>query len=462
MALSQIKAGGAVVEISADDSKLAKGLNAAKSKLTSWSSSLSAIGNVIAGAVAAGTAALAAIVGRTANVASQFQDLSDKTGISAKSISSLAFAAGQTGVDLSNLQMAMKSVAKWTGASDKEFAKFGINAKKFKSMSPEDQFKTFAEAVSRIKHPTDRAAAAIELFGKTGQDLLPLIEHGASGITALQREAERLGLTMSNEDAEAGEKFGDSLAVVGQQVAALGNKIGSILIPHLQPLIDKVIEMSAAFLHWIDETRPKIQEWISFFSEAAGRNLDTLKAIVSYLGEGEFLNAIKTAALNFTLYWVTAADKIAQAFKSLWNSDYFQGVIDGNASILSDLGINVDKMKNFGNAVGASSKSMTESLKKDFDTLVKNSQPGADLKKRGTDTPGRLALGAASATQSVVTDPAKLNFASVGTFSARAAGGLAGNTDTAAIRIATQATARNTQEIARGAAGGGLAAAFGA
>jgi len=459
MSLTSIKAGEATVEINADDSKLVKGLNSAKSHISSWVPSIATIAKAAAAAAGAG---LAMLVKHAADTASEIQDLADKTGISAKSISTLKYAAGQTGTELGGLQAAMRNIAKELDAGGKAFQKYGIDVDRFRQLSPEDQFKTVAEAVSRITDPTARAAAAMDMLGKSGQDLIPLLSGGSSGIHEMQREAERLGLSMSNEAAASGEKFGDSLATVVEQVKMLGVKIGTALIPHLQPLIDRVIEINAAFLNWMDESWPKLEAFFKFISDAIGRDMDALVAMARYLSAGDLVSAAQTAAMNFALVWIEAANMIAKKFQELWNSDYFQGVIEGNQNVLEALGVDTKALEGLGNNVAAGAANVAADTKKKFDALVKRSEPGADLEKRGTDTPGRLALAAAQAdpAKAVETSQARLALASVGTFNARAAGGLAGNSDTAAIRVATQQTARNTARLA--AAGGAAAVVFGA
>lgn len=475
MSVASVRAGQATVEINADDSKLVRGLNAAKGKMASWVPSIKSILGGVAGYFSA--KAFTGLITGAANAASEIQDLADRTGISARSISTLKYAAEQTGTDLGGLQMAMKNIAKELDAGGDAFKKYGIDVDRFRQLSPEDQFKTVAEAVSRVTDPTARAAAALDLLGKSGQDLIPLISGGAAGISQLQAEAERLGLAMTNADAAAGEKFGDSLATLGSQVQAVGTKIMSVLIPHLQPLIDKTIEASAAFLKWIDEVRPKFDEFLTVVSERSGMAIDAIRAIVAYMAGGELLNAVNVVVALFKVDLYNGIASFLESVQQMWETSFVNYLIESTKTVMREvtkafamakvltgdvaggmaMAARAEKIgegvtgKGVGAALTLAAKKQADEAKKEFAKLVGGA--GNDLKALPESAKRRQPLPVTDP----VTDVEKLRVASVGTFNARAASGLAGNTDTAAIRVATQQTAQNTARLANAGGANNLA-----
>ena len=85
-------------------------------------------------------------------------------------------------------------------------------------------------AINRTSNAQERAALTVAAFGKSGQDMLPLIMEGGEGIAKMGDEAQRLGLVMSDDAAKAGERFSDSLKrikAVGQGL--LYQVLGKIL-----------------------------------------------------------------------------------------------------------------------------------------------------------------------------------------------------------------------------------------
>src|SRR2546426_591780 len=73
--------------------------------------------------------------------------------------------------------------------------------KELVNTAPEEALKGIADGLSKMENPAQRAAAAVAIFGKAGQGMLPMLLGGAEALSAAQREAEKLGLTFSRLDA---------------------------------------------------------------------------------------------------------------------------------------------------------------------------------------------------------------------------------------------------------------------
>lgn len=518
MSASQIKAGGAVVEISAESSKLARGLAQAKAAVSAWAPSVKGVlentlGNLSSKAIQGLTSGLMGLVGSAANAfpamvkgaadtAGAIGDLSARTGISAKSISTLTYAAKLADTDLAGLQSAMKNIAKELDAGGESFAKYGIDVDKMRKLSPEDQFKVVAEAVSRVQDPTARAAAAMDMLGKAGQDMLPLMLGGVAGIEKLQRQAERLGLSLSNEAVAAGEQFGDSLDTLGAQAAAMGTKIGMELIPHLQPLIDKLIESSTGFLQWVDDNSAALDKFLAKTSAVTLEILDTWNMMASMMLNGSIPAAIDGVIALFEVNLYNGIANFIDQFQALWDTQFVQYIAKTTRNAFAEVQSWIAKNVNLGSGLSntllarqAEETRNTDTSAKSVSGIARNNAANAanaadeakfafanailDAMRGGGDALGEGArddlkaiIGDAKPDKAkeakrIATQPAKdiqtnqeeINRAAVGTFNARAAGGLAGNTDTAAIRVATQQTAKNTAKLA--VLGGAASVAFG-
>ena len=74
----------------------------------------------------------------------------------------------------------------------------------------EDLFMEVARALSLETNETKKAALAQEIFGRSGQAMLPMLRDGEEGLLALMEEAKRLGLIMSKEDAKAAADLKDA------------------------------------------------------------------------------------------------------------------------------------------------------------------------------------------------------------------------------------------------------------
>jgi hypothetical protein len=164
--------------------------------------------------------ALLAIAKSTANYGEELLKTSQKVGINIESLAGLNHAANLA--DLSNDQLAqglkflsqnMVEAAQRTGDGASLFFRLGLSATdaQGKLRPTEEVLLDLADVFSKSADGAGKTEAAVKLFGKAGIDLIPFLNQGKSGIKDLMAEAQRLGLVMSKEDAEAANKFNDEL-----------------------------------------------------------------------------------------------------------------------------------------------------------------------------------------------------------------------------------------------------------
>jgi hypothetical protein len=83
----------------------------------------------------------------------------------------------------------------------------------------------------------EKANTAIKLFGRNGLTLIPLLNEGRAGIERLRKEAERLGVVVSQQAAKAADEFNDSLNRLNNELKGIGISIAGPVITALQDLI---------------------------------------------------------------------------------------------------------------------------------------------------------------------------------------------------------------------------------
>jgi hypothetical protein len=275
MASSQgIRAGRAFVELFADDTKLVRGLRAAEKRLKAFGAGVQSIGTKLFGLGAAAVAPLLATTNVFASMGDQLAKMSARTGISVESLSELGYAAEQSGVDLATLEGGVRKMQKFlvdaaegSSTAQQTLTRLGLSLADLGSLSPEQQFELLADRLSQIQDPAIRAATAMEVFGKTGTSLLPLMQDGAKGIAALRQQARDLGLVISTEDAKAAETFGDTLDDLWKVIKSGVFAIGAALAPLLQDLATSAIRIAKVTADWVRENKALI---VTVFKIAAG------------------------------------------------------------------------------------------------------------------------------------------------------------------------------------------------
>lgn len=176
-------------------------------------------------------------------VGDQFDKMTLRTGLSAQALSEYAHAAEMCGASISDVEGAMRSmaaqlVAAQNGSSraQKAFSILGLSVDAIAGRSPEEQFDAIARAISSIEDPTQRAGAALKIFGTAGTSLLPLFAQGPDGLAKLREEARALGVSIDSETATLGANFTDSMTRLRASVQGLGLAISKLLTPYLVEL----------------------------------------------------------------------------------------------------------------------------------------------------------------------------------------------------------------------------------
>lgn len=195
--------------------------------------------------------AFAALVKGAIDSADELNKLSQKIGISVEALSTLQFAAQLSDVGLDSLKAGLKGLsANLTEAR----AGLGEGAALFQALgiSVEDSagnlkssdtiLLEIADRFASFEDGATKTALAVKLFGKSGMDMIPFLNQGSSGIRALMQEAERLGLKLSTETAQAAEAFNDNLTALKASTSGLGITLATELLAPLRVVTDAIRE----------------------------------------------------------------------------------------------------------------------------------------------------------------------------------------------------------------------------
>lgn len=296
---SSIRAGAAYVELYIKDSRLVKGLDAAAKRLRAFGAGLTAIGTRLT-ALGAGIATpLAGAAKVFADMGSDLVDMSQRTGVSVDALSELGFAAEQSGSDLATLEGSLRKMQKFlvTAAEGSKGAKqalgrLGLTIADLGRLSPEDQFTLIADRLHGIVDPALRMAIAMQVFGKAGTKLLPLLQNGARGIEELRQRARDLGLTMSTEDAQAAEAFGDTLDTLWKVLRRATFAIGSALEPMLSSLAESILRASKYTIDWITRNKQLVANVFKVGATLLASGAAVLALGVAFSGLGSVLGTI--------------------------------------------------------------------------------------------------------------------------------------------------------------------------
>lgn len=261
-----VKAGEAFVEIFADSTKLQNSLKKASARLKSFGATATKIGAGVAGVGLALAAPFIKAISVFTKVGDELDKMSKRTGIAVESLSALGFAAEQSGASLAvlekgirTMQRSINDLERGLSTAKDAFGDLGITLSDIVSLNPEEQFKLIAQSISEITDPTKKAALAMQVLGKAGAQLIPLLEGGAEGIEAFTKEAEKLGLVVTGEEAAAAAEFTDEINILTRSFEKLFFNIGNAVLPVFKELRNFFQNLTTEAIRFAKQNGPLLQ-----------------------------------------------------------------------------------------------------------------------------------------------------------------------------------------------------------
>ncbi len=208
------------------------------------------------------TAAFAGMIKVAADYGDSIDQMAEKTGIETQQLSKLKYAADQSNTSFEGVSIGLKFLAKnlfAAGQSGSEQAKIfkslGVSVKTASGdLRPmNDVLLDVANVFKKIPDGAAKGALSMKLFGKSGEDMIPLLNRGSDGITRLGKDAETLGLVLDPVSAALGDKFNKALDKAKNAGLGFSVAIADILIPSLLTMADKATSTIVWLRGWASE-----------------------------------------------------------------------------------------------------------------------------------------------------------------------------------------------------------------
>lgn len=228
--------------------------------------------------IAAGVAgvALGAFVYKTAtgfaDLGEQLDLFTKKSGVGAEAASAMKYSLESMNLSMDVAEIGVKkmqdTLVSMGGNAKLAAANLGplhLKLQDLKGLAPEEQMFKLGNAIAQIQDPAARTAAAINIFGKAGTDLIPMFGEGKVSLTEFINEAKKMGVVMNQDALNSALALDDQLDKLKGTMGGLATQIGAALAPTITKLIDEQIRPAlVAVAEWIQknpELTLKIVEW---------------------------------------------------------------------------------------------------------------------------------------------------------------------------------------------------------
>lgn len=351
------------VKLQADTAGFKSGMNTAKTAVSKFGQSAGgAIGPLkgligpLVGAAAAALTVGAAIKG-VSSAMSRLDEVTKKAkslDMSTESLMGLQHAAEQAGVSSDMMAKSMQKLQKniglalidQAGPAHDALTQLGLDVNAIGAMSPEKQFLAIADALKNVANPAERAALAVDLFGKAGQDLTILTNQGSEAIQAQIDELKRLQGTLSETDTANIEAANDAWHKVGLAVEGVFNQVAAAWAPISEELGSDMASMMGEFANLVADHKSQITAALGTIAAvvkstttAVYSALKTIMDVFQSIGISSAETAIKIAAFASGLMLalkvipmiVAGIKMLIVTFKALASAQAIQQAMSGPA-----------------------------------------------------------------------------------------------------------------------------------
>jgi hypothetical protein len=240
-------------------------------------------------------------VDTVANLGDEILAVSEKFGIAADALQELRFAAIASDASAEALDAGLKFLSRSAvdaakGGKEAAAAFAGVNLKTADGQirPVADLLTDVADQFAVLPDGAVKVEKAIQLFGKAGADLIPLLNQGSEGISSLRAEFVSLGGVLSGETLQAAGAYDDAVKRLQASQQGLLNRFASPVIPKVTALFQRLTRIFQS---------GGIQRAIDFLSRGFDRFLTVLDSLASALESFTASNSRVEAAL----FVITAA-----------------------------------------------------------------------------------------------------------------------------------------------------------
>lgn len=184
------------------------------------------------------------------------------TGGTAEDMSRLRFAAQMSGIGVDQLSIGLVRLSKGAMADGgKALKEYGVSLNDVNGNTRPTLavLKDIATQFEAMPNGAEKTAAAVKLFGRSGADLIPLLNRGAAGIQELAAESDRLGLTLNEKDLVGIKEYVKNQRELSASWQALQVQLGKSAFPVISEGMKKAAGVASGLASTFNKLSPEIR-----------------------------------------------------------------------------------------------------------------------------------------------------------------------------------------------------------
>lgn len=214
-------------------------------------------------------------------------EMAQKVGLPVKEFSALAHLAKLSGMESEGLGRSigllsknMLAAAQGSKEQRKNFAALHLEFKEGNGAlrSTTEILADLADRFKAMPDGPEKTALSLRLLGRSGKDMIPILNEGGDAIRGMIDEARKLGLVIDRDTAAAADRFHQNMVRLRGAVEGLSYKLAEQLLPKLIELSDKMVawvkdgglQKLSSYLRDIAEWAKNLGMWIVSYKVVEG------------------------------------------------------------------------------------------------------------------------------------------------------------------------------------------------
>jgi len=225
------------------------------SSVKSGFNTLVGVGLKVTGGIAAGFAAITAaatlVYSKTADVIDNLAKMSSRLGLAVEDLQAIRTEAGYAGVSVGEMDTAIRMMesnlsdaARGIGTAKDAIEGLGLSAEELQRQGPAQALQTILDALGKIPDATNRTAAAMDIFGRAGTQILTLT---SQSIRDARKEIDDLGISLSKDQTKAVEDANDAWSRFKSIFGGIAGQFTATMAPAVKAVSDRLVSLASSF-----------------------------------------------------------------------------------------------------------------------------------------------------------------------------------------------------------------------
>lgn len=218
-------------------------IGATADKVASGAQKIASATKGMSGAAAGALTGIAGMAYNAAVMSDDLNTLAKQTGFTTADLQKMQYAADRMDVSMETITGGAAKMTRQLIDNEEKFTELGVSTRDSNGemRSTADIFYDTIKALSGLENETLRDTLAMDIFGRSANELAGIIDDGGAAFQAYGEEMEALGLVLSQETLDGLNAVNDEIDQIKAQALATFATSGATALKALSPIISQVV-----------------------------------------------------------------------------------------------------------------------------------------------------------------------------------------------------------------------------